>query len=219
MRTLTGETLHRLAFRLNKIWKGWGPKTYPDDNGLHYRNELFLFAEWLTYFMNDACSANPKVANAWIRLNATRFLTLSSEDLMRCVGLARIYQESFWWHLHFYTEPTRLIDEGQVRRKLDAFGTQLDWIHNAHDLPGEVAQSSHKLVVDHLFNGEPYIEASKDLLGKHLVKTKLGWSEASSPERWDHLSCSADLSARRQLNEDSENAKSFCDEVFARFLA
>jgi hypothetical protein len=214
--TLANETLSRLAGRLNVIWRKWGSEDYPNDNGVEFRNKLFLFADWMVYLFTQACSDAPEVPNHWIRQNASKFLSLGSEDFMRCIGLSRVHMQAFWWHLHFYQDPRYLANEASVKRKLHAFGRELDWIYTSHDLPVEIVQEAHNLVIEHLEDGEDYLEASKEQLGRYFVRTPLGWSEASSPQGWDHWACGADMSSQSQLIEDPTRTLGFCERVFSQ---
>lgn len=215
-KTLTEETLHRTAFRLNKVWRLWGPKDYPDDQGVAFRNELFLFADWMLYLLRQGCSEDPEVENEWIARNATKLLSLDDEELMRCVGLCCIHMQAFSWHLHFLNHPSIPGDDTRVKQKLAAFGRQLDWVYTVHDLPQDVAAACHNLLVEHLGDRE-YLEASKEQLGVILVRTKLGWSEAASPEMWDYIACTADTSSKNQMLQDPVQTQQFCDRVFAQF--
>ena len=213
-KTLTDDTLHRTTFRLNKIWKLWGPTDYPKDQGVAFRNELFLFADWMLYYIRQACSEAPVEANEWIARNATQLLSLSDEELMRCVGLCHIHMQAFSCHMHFLHNNSMLLDGTSVGLKLITFGRQLDWVYKVHDLPEEVAAASHALLAEHL-GDEEYLEASSEQLGMYLDKTTLGWSEASSPKMWDYIACAADMSSKSQIDKDPVETQQFCDRVFA----
>ena len=153
-------------------------------------------------------------ANEWIARNATQLLSLSDEELMRCVGLCHIHMQAFSCHMHFLHNNSTLLDGTSVGLKLIAFGRQLDWVYNVHDLPEEVAAASHALLAEHL-GDEEYLEASYEQLGMYLVKTTLGWSEASSPKMWDYIACAAAMSSKSQIDKDPVETQQFCDREFA----
>lgn len=216
-RTLAGETLDRLAHRLNVIWRKWGAADYPTDNGVEFRNEIFMFADWMLYLFRQGCSGDSEAPNEWIAKHARTFLNLDDEELTQCIGISRVHMQAFWWHLHFARNPSAVDDAPGTKRKLGAFGKQLDWIYTVHGLPEDVARASHQLLVKHIRNGDGYLEASKGLLGDFLSQTSLGRSQASSSAMWDQWATAADMSARNQLAEDPVQTKMFCDRVFAAF--
>lgn len=213
---LAADALHRIAFRLYKVWRQWGSNDYPEDQGVTFRDTLLLFADWMLYFIRNGCSGAPEVTNDRLAPHAQRILSLSDEDLMHCVGLCCIYQQSFLWHLHFLHNPTTLLSEASLKHKLAAFGRQLDWIYIVHDLQPEVAAGAYGLIVKY-FGGEEYMTASKEQLGMNLVKTPLGWSEAASPELWDYIACGAYMSSKNQIDKSPAETKAFCDQMFGQF--
>jgi hypothetical protein len=214
---LAGETLHRLSGRLNVIWQKWGTEDYPDDNGVGFRNQLFLFADWMLYLFRQACSDDPEVPNQWIRQSASKFMALDSEEFMRCIGISRIHMQAFWWQLAFSQNPSLLVNARRVQQSMQTFGRELDWIYTVHDVPTEVGGAYHQLVLESIEDGDDYVEDSKEQLGKHLVRTQLGWCDASSPEGWDHWACGAFMSARNQLEQDPVRTQQFCEQVFGQF--
>lgn len=215
--TLADDTLHRIAYRLNVVWRKCGPDDYPADSGESFRNRMFLFADWMLYLFRQACSREPEVSNEWLRRNATAFVKLDSEEFVRCIGISLIHIESFWMHLHLQQQSAAACDAASLRHTLIGFGKQLDWMYLSHDIPVEWAQESHQLLVDHIGDGDGYVESAKEKLGNRLVKTSLGWSEAASPDMWDSWISSASMSALSQINESPAETKSFCQRVFAQF--
>lgn len=215
--SLADATLHRLAYRLNVVWKKWGPSDYHADCGVSFRNQIFLFADWMLYLFRQGYSNVPEVPNEWLRRNATSFLKLDSEEFVRCIGVSRIHIQAFWMQQHLEQQSGATYADTSLDRKLAGFGRQLDWIYLAHNIPVEWAQESHQLLVDHIDDGDGYVEASKELLGNRLVRTSLGWSEAASPDMWDPWICSADVSSHRQIDADPAEAQRCCHRVFSQF--
>jgi len=215
--SLAEETLHRLAYRLNVIWKKWGTEDYPTDHGIHFRNKMFLFGDWMLDMFKQGCARNSEVPNDWLFKNAKTFLQLSAEDFLRCIGMARIHMQAFWVNQLIEQNPRVFRDNATMKHELIGFGRQLDWIYTVHDLRVDIAQSWHQLLVDHIGNGEEYVQASKEHWGSHLVRTALGYSEASAPEMWDHWACAAEMSSLNQLDKDPTSTQRFCDSVFAQF--
>lgn len=219
MATLADETLDRIAHRTNVIWKKWGPEDYPSDRGVAFRNKIFLFGYWMQLIFRDACSKDPEAHEEWICKNATTFLKLTSEDFTQCIGIALIYMEAFWLHLVLQRQLSGYEferDRAIVQHHFKRFGKQLDWIFNIHGIPSDAAKAFHDLVLEH--RGEQsYSAASKEQLGRLLLETPLGWSDASSPEEWDRWACAAGMSSRNQLDNDPKQSEYFCNRVFSQF--
>jgi hypothetical protein len=216
-KALAGETINRLLFRLNKIWLQLGREYYPKDNGVAFRNEIFLFADWMLYSFRQGYSDSPDQPNEWITRNRHAFLKLSDVEFMQCIGVSCMHMQAFTWHMHFTRHPAVASDDAAVKANLQAFGKQLDWIYLVHDLKEEDALAAYKLVVDHLGDEENYVPDSKQRLGIYLSKTSLGWSEASSPDQWDVLACAAYMSSWNQRDQDPVQTHQFCEQAFAGF--
>jgi hypothetical protein len=214
---LADATINRLLFRLNKIWHDFGREDYPEDNGVAFRNQIFLFADWMLYLFRQGYSDAPDAPSEWIERNQNTFLKLTDVEFMRCIGISHMYTKAFSWHMHFTNHPSLFPNDPTIPAKLKAFGRQLDWIYLVHDLREEDAVAAYKRVVDHVGDEENFIPVSKQQLGVYLAKTSLGWSEASSPDCWDVWACAAEMSSWNQMDQDPVQTKQFCERVFAGF--
>lgn len=212
---LIQETMNELIHRLNVIWRKWGNEDYPQDGGVGFRNEIFLFGDWMFYLLRNGCSENSENPNEWMQRNALTLLGLDSSDMMRCVGLANMHMTIFWCYFNIKNSDSGLGDDSYIQQLLASNGRQLDWIYNVHSLPETTARAAHQLLVDHLNNGDEFVTANKELLGMQLTKTGLGWCEGSSPEMWDRWATSAYMSSKNQLTEEPAKTEQFCEQFFS----
>lgn len=191
LQTLTDETFFRIAHRVTCISRQWGERDFPSDNGITLRNWILNFAE--SFFDILKGETSPERRDKWMTRSLKTFLTMNTEEFTRCVGMACLYAHCRKWHLRF---AKRLGFE--IEPWIPSFGSCLDWIYIAHDLPPEVATSWFEAVTENIDEQEDFEQSSKKVIGDYLSQTLLGRSDASNPTPWADWGLWADMTAASQ---------------------
>jgi hypothetical protein len=120
--TRLSESLSLIGERLVDVWQQFGPRDFPDDNGVSFRNEFVRFP---INFINELRFPDSPDNDYWFAANPPRLESLRPRQLMEVIGI-----------LHFYSATW---DACRGRIDVAQFHKSLDWIHNTYDLPGSMA--------------------------------------------------------------------------------
>jgi len=204
LEALTGDTLYRIAHRINCISRQWGQRDFPSDSGVFLRNWTLNFAE--SFFDILKGETSPERRDPWMTSSLRVFLTMGADEFTRCVGVASLCANCRKWQSRF----SGLLDF-EIEPWIPIFGHCIDWIYIAHDLTPQVAVSWFKAVTDNTDEGEDFEQSAKEVIGDYLAQTRLGESDAANATKWADWSLWADMTATSQ-NEDW--VREHCQRIF-----
>lgn len=205
----------RVGVNLARLTLEVGPRDFPQDGGIGYRNHLYKYVH--CYFLWTLYPyLHPETNEEWSRRNRELVLKLQSEQLTRAAGLSHFYARGR--QLYLSVEKSRsqaTLNSSLAPATEQIVGKALHWLVGMYEFPPDVAEEWSAIIT----TGKDlasYVDASQNFFYSQLAHAlALYPGDVTNADAWASIAILADQAVATQKPNEWQP---LCDQLMALYV-